>query len=125
MLDHVSFGTNDIDRAHAFYAPLMSLVGLHLIKKDKTGAHYGVSEILFSLVRPVNGKPATPGNGAHVCFRVRDRETVNQFHALALKNGGTSDSVPKIWPEYDVNYYSAFAYDLDGNKIEAVCYSAK
>lgn len=125
MLDHVSLGTNDVHRARAFYDPLMSLIGLRLIKSDEAGAHYGASEILFSLVIPTDRKPATAGNGTHIAFRVRDRKMVDQFHTLALAHGGRDEGPPGIRPEYDDHYYGAFVRDPDGNKVEAVSYSAK
>ncbi|MCS3929197.1 catechol 2,3-dioxygenase-like lactoylglutathione lyase family enzyme [Bradyrhizobium elkanii] len=36
MIHHVSLGSNDTQRARAFYDPLMSLVGLRLIKISAT-----------------------------------------------------------------------------------------
>jgi predicted lactoylglutathione lyase len=50
---------------------------------------------------------------------------VDEFHATALKHGGRSDGAPGIRPEYDAHYYGAFVFDPDGNKIEAVSYSAE
>lgn len=49
---------------------------------------------------------------------------VDQFHQLALTNGGTDAGGPGLRPAYDGNYYGAFVRDPDGNKIEAVTYSA-
>jgi pyruvate dehydrogenase (quinone) len=56
MIHHVSVGTNDLDRAKAFYDPLMSLIGFRLLK---LAAHYGASDIAFSLETPVDGLSAT------------------------------------------------------------------
>jgi hypothetical protein len=64
--------------------------GLRLLKSTDDAAHYGVGEI-FSLQRPLNGKPATAGNGVHIAFPARTRSMVNDFHAEGLKHGGTSD----------------------------------
>jgi catechol 2,3-dioxygenase-like lactoylglutathione lyase family enzyme len=125
MINHVSLGTNDIERARRFYDPIFALLGLRPLLVDETGAHYGTGEILFSLVAPTNGQPASAGNGTHVAFQARNRKMVDEFHALALRNGGKSDGAPAIRPEYDAHYYGAFVLDPDGNKIEAVSYSAK
>ncbi|MBR0649019.1 hypothetical protein GXW78_05045 [Roseomonas terrae] len=42
----------------------------------------------------------------------------------ALVHGGHSDGAPGLRPQYDPHYYGAFVRDPDGNKIEAVTYSA-
>jgi catechol 2,3-dioxygenase-like lactoylglutathione lyase family enzyme len=123
MIHHVSFGTNDVQRARHFYDPLMELMGLRRLKVDDGGVHYGTGEILFSLVTTVNGKAASAGNGAHVAFQARDRAMVKRFHELAMANGGTSDGEPGLRPNYDANYFGAFVLDPDGNKIEAVTLS--
>jgi catechol 2,3-dioxygenase-like lactoylglutathione lyase family enzyme len=125
MIHHVSLGSNDIARARVFYDVVMPILGLRLLKADERNAHYGVGEILFSLVRPLNGRPAGAGNGTHIAFPVRTRAMVDAFHAEGLKAGGTSDGAPGLRPEYDAHYYGAFLYDPDGNKIEAVTLAAK
>ena len=125
MIHHVSLGTNDAARARGFYDPVLDLLGLRLIKTDETGVHYGTGDILFSLVVPTNARPASAGNGVHIAFMARDRRMVDAFHELALRNGGRSDGAPGIRREYDENYYAAFVFDPDGNKIEAVTLCAK
>jgi catechol 2,3-dioxygenase-like lactoylglutathione lyase family enzyme len=123
MIHHVSLGTADAVRAKAFYDPLMALLGLRGMMHDDEGVHYGTGEILFSLLIPEEGS-ASAGNGAHVAFIARDRAMVDEFHRLALAGGGTSDGGPGTRPRYDANYYAAFVRDPDGNKIEAVTFSA-
>ena len=123
MIHHVTFGTNDVERARRFYDPIMSLLGLRQLKANQGGVHYGTGEILFSVVTTTNGRPATAGNGTHVAFQARDHAMVKKFYELALRNGGTGDGEPGLRPNYDVNYYGAFALDPDGNKLEAVTMS--
>ncbi|MFC7400046.1 VOC family protein [Chelatococcus sp. GCM10030263] len=125
MIHHVSLGTNDVARARAFYDPLLSLLGLRLIKADEKSADYGTGDVLFSLETPVDGRPASPGNGVHVAFLARDRAMVQAFHDTGLAHGGTSDGEPGVRPEYDDNYYAAFLRDPDGNKVETVTFAAK
>jgi catechol 2,3-dioxygenase-like lactoylglutathione lyase family enzyme len=125
MIHHVSVGTNDLKRAKAFYDPLMSLIGFRLLKFSGKAAHYGASEIMFSLESPVDGQAATPGNGVHIAFLAPDRETVRRFHENALAGGATDEGAPGIRENYNANYFGAFVRDLDGNKIEAVTFTAK
>jgi catechol 2,3-dioxygenase-like lactoylglutathione lyase family enzyme len=83
MIHHVSLGSNNVKRARAFYDPLMSLIGLRLLKHSERSLHYGASEIIFSIETPTDGQPTTVGNGAHVAFQAPDRETVRRFHSTA------------------------------------------
>lgn len=124
MIHHVSLGTNDIDRAKAFYGPVLAVLGLRLLNRDH-GLNYGAGKFLLSIITPVDGKPASPGNGVHIAFEARNRAMVDDFYRTALDNGGTNDGAPDLRPEYNGNYYGAFVRDPDGNKIEAVTYSAE
>lgn len=125
MIHHVSVGSNDIPRARRFYDAVLPILGLLPMRLAGSGLDYGSGHFLFSVETPVDGKPATAGNGSHVAFAAGRRGIVDQFHAAALAHGGTSDGVPGLRPEYDAHYYAAFVRDPDGNKIEAVTYSAK
>jgi len=124
MIHHISAGTNDIERAKTFYDQVMPLIGFRLCKASDKAARYGASDIVFSVQTPLDGLPATPGNGFHVAFQAPDRETVRRFYETALANGGRDEGAPEIRENYNANYYGAFVRDLDGNTIEAVTYSA-
>lgn len=124
MIHHVSVGTNDLDRAQRFYDAVLPGIGLRVIKRDPgEGLHYGTGFINFSAIR--TDAPATVGNGVHIAFAAEDRAMVDAFHREALANGGADAGAPGLRPEYDANYYAAFVRDPDGNKLEAVTYSAK
>ncbi|MBW7963310.1 VOC family protein [Bradyrhizobium sp. BR 10261] len=125
MIHHVSVGTNDVGRAKAFYDPLMRLIGFRLIKVSPTAVHYGASDIAFSLETPIDGHPASAGNGVHIAFQAPDRDTVRRFHQIALAQGGADEGAPGIRANYNANYFGAFVRDPDGNKIEAVTYTAR
>ncbi len=126
MLDHVSFGSNDLIAARAFYLPVMTVLGLRIVDEEAGRfVDFGVGDVLFSLETPADGRPASVGNGSHVCFRARDRATVDAFHAAALAAGGACAGPPGRRPHYGEHYYGAFVRDLDGNKIEAACHRAE
>jgi len=125
MIHHVSVGTNDIKRARIFYEPLMSLIGFRILKSSDKAVHFGSSDIMFSLETPINGLRAAPGNGVHIAFQAPDRQTVRRFHETAIANGATDEGAPGIRENYNANYYGAFVRDLDGNKIEAVTFTAR
>ena len=62
--------------------------------------------------------------GGHICFRARSTDLVDVFHAAALKAGGVSDGAPGLRPQHGEGYYAAFIRDPDGNRIEAVTFTA-
>lgn len=125
MLSHVSLGTNDADRAAAFYDPVLATLGIRKICEREVSIDYGVSKTVFSLEKPSDGKPASVGNGVHIAFDAGTRGQVDEFYRVALANGGTDAGAPGLRPEYDANYYGAFVRDPDGNKIEAVTFLAR
>lgn len=124
MIHHVSVGTNDPARARAFYQPLMDLLGLRLTFEKDGSFGFGTGETMFSVETPSDGGAATAGNGVHVAFIARDQEMVRRFYDLALENGGTCNGEPGLRPKYDANYFASFVLDPDGNKIEALTFSA-
>jgi hypothetical protein len=55
-----------------------------------------------------------------------DIEQVKQFHAAALKAGGTCNGPPGPRPQYHPGYYGAFVHDPGcGINFEVVCHSHK
>jgi catechol 2,3-dioxygenase-like lactoylglutathione lyase family enzyme len=124
LIHHVSLGTNDVARSRRFYDAVLNLLGLRLLRAGERSLDYGVGDILISLETPVDGRPATAGNGTHIAFQARDRAMVDAFYEAGLANGGTGDGAPGIRAAYDAHYYGAFVRDPDGNKIEAVTFSA-
>lgn len=124
MLHHISLGTCDLDRARAFYDPVMQELGMRRTLDVEEAIGYGAGITLFSLNLPADGAAASVGNGVHVAFEVEKRAAVDAFFNAALAHGGTSDGAPGLRPEYDANYYAAFVRDPDGNKIEAVTFTA-
>jgi catechol 2,3-dioxygenase-like lactoylglutathione lyase family enzyme len=124
MLHHVSLGTNDLERAKAFYDPVMEHLGLRFIKKSERIVAYGLTDVVFSLERPIDGKAARPGNGTHVAFLAGHRNTVDACCKAGLANGGRDEGAPGLRGAYDPHYYAAFLRDPDGNKIEIVTSAA-
>jgi catechol 2,3-dioxygenase-like lactoylglutathione lyase family enzyme len=127
MFSHVTLGTNDLDRAAAFYDPLMARLGLRRIDSDP--AHgligYGLSPEAtpqFYLMKPFDGAPASVGNGVMAAFEAHERATVDEFHRIALEQGGRCEGPPGLRPHYHPDYYGAYLRDPDGNKLCCVCH---
>ena len=115
-------GSNDIAKARAFYDPLMWLIGFRVLKASTTAAHYGTSDIVFSLKTPVGGSSACPVTGVHIAFQAPDQKRYGAF-CYALEQGG-QDEGRRIPVDLQCQYYAAFVRDPDGNKIE-VTYTVK
>lgn len=131
MLDHVSIGVRDLARARAFYDAVLATLGcacVHTVDVPGQGvvAHgYGdhPEKPVFWIGVPQHLESgANESGGAHVAFVARARREVDAFHEAVLAKGGRDNGGPGLRPEYHANYYGAFAFDPDGNKIEACCH---
>ena len=56
-----------------------------------------------------------------VAFGAKSWRQVDEFHAVALAHGGTSEGLPGIRPHYNPDFYAAYVRDPDGNKLAVVC----
>ena len=75
--------------------------------------------------RPLDGQAATVANGIHFGFLAMTTDAVDAFFDAALRAGGKAEGAPGPRPEYGEPYYGCFVRDLDGHKIEAVCWDKK
>ncbi|WP_198371776.1 VOC family protein [Roseomonas rosulenta] len=127
MFSHATLGTNDIHRAVAFYDALLDGLGLARQESDLAKGYAGYAaapEVTpqFWVMRPIDGQPASTGNGVTIAFEAPDRATVDRFHATALAHGGTDQGAPGLRPHYHPDYYGAYLRDPDGNKLCCVCH---
>jgi catechol 2,3-dioxygenase-like lactoylglutathione lyase family enzyme len=119
MLDHVTIGVTDFDRAREFYDRVLQPLGIARLYADGDGAAgYGVRPKAFFWI----GLKQLPQTGTHVAFAAPDRATVDRFHAAAIAAGGRDNGPPGMRPHYHANYYGAFVLDPDGHNVEAVCH---
>src|SRR5205807_590032 len=68
-------------------------------------------------------RPVAPDDKSnlHFCFAAPTRQSVDAFHAAALRTGGRDNGAPGLRADYGPDYYAAFAVDPDGYRIEAYC----
>ena len=118
-VSHVSLGTNDYERAKAFYGRVLKVIGCKLIMEHPGAAAFGKVYPEFWINSPFDGKPATAGNGTHVGFAAQSKADVDLFFKEAVAAGGTADGDPGHRHDYGEPYYGSFVRDPDGNKIEA------
>lgn len=118
-ISHVSLGSNRYDEARAFYDAVLATLGIRRVMEHDGAAAYGKAYPEFWIQRPVDGAPATRGNGTHIGFIATSRAQVEAFYAAAVAAGAQGDGPPGPRPHYGEPYYGCFVRDLDGHKIEA------
>jgi glyoxylase I family protein len=127
-LDHLYVTVSDLARSEPFYDSLMAFLGFRKGDKQIAGephAHY-FNRVLQYTIRPARGgrvghDPYAPGLH-HVCFQVKDRAAVDEVHAT-LTSWGIEASAPRVWAEYNDDYYATFFSDPDGLRLEVVARS--
>ncbi len=119
ILSHVSIGTNDFDKALAFYDRVLATVGCRRMMQHGDAVAYGKAYPEFWVNTPLDGQAAAVGNGSHFAFFASSKEQVDAFHKEGLAAGATDEGPPGPRPQYGDPYYGAFLRDLDGHKIEA------
>lgn len=122
VINYVTIGTNDSDRAGAFYDAVLGALGAKRLWAQEGWIGYGYGDddhgdIL--ICPPFNGEPARAGNGAMVGLTAENPQQVDAFHAAAMANGGTCEGPPGPRPVYGEGYYLAYVRDPDGNKLSA------
>lgn len=132
MFTYTCLGTNDIARAIPFYDATLGALGhSRCYTPDESDKEYllgwgryendGSMEMALWVGKPFDGQPASSGNGVMIALRANTWAEVEQFHALALRHGGTSEGAPGLRPHYGADFYAGYVRDPDGNKLAAVC----
>lgn len=119
IFTHITVGTNNLERARSFYDSVLSALSYKRVADSDGASMWGESAPEFFVVKPVNGEPATVGNGVTVSFLAPTRVAVDEFHKRALAAGGQDAGAPGP-RAFAPNAYAAYVRDLDGNKIVAV-----
>jgi predicted lactoylglutathione lyase len=118
MIGYVTLGTNDLQKAAAFYDKIAAEMGIgrfmendHFIAWGQAGGGAGLG-----VTAPSDGKPASVGNGVMVALAARDKAQVDRIHKLALSLGGSCEGPPGQRSE---GFYAAYFRDPEGNKLNA------
>jgi len=118
MIGYTTVGTNDFQKAAAFYDALLGLMGgKRMMDTDRFiawGAAPGAP--LFAIAMPYDGKKATVGNGVMIALAATSRAQVDAIYAKALELGGTDEGPPG---DRGGSFYAGYFRDLDGNKLNA------
>lgn len=124
IFTHVTVGTNDLNQSRVFYDDVLAELGLKRIADlGDNGSIWGEDAPSFFVLKPLNGEPASVGNGVMVSFEAPNRNAVDAFHAAALAAGCPDEGAPgtRDWAD---NAYAAYTRDTDGNKLAVYCFKA-
>ncbi len=118
MFSHVIVGVNNLEASRKFYDALLGTVGVAPGMANKNRYFYRSPTGTFGITTPINGEPATHGNGSTFGFNMSSPEQVDAFHAAGVANGGTTCEDPPGWRDGAVGrLYLAYLRDPDGNKL--------
>lgn len=120
MLAYVTIGTNDKEKAVAFYAELLGELGAKQLFNNERLVFFGIDMAtpMIAVGTPYDGETATNGNGTMLAIPVGSRENVDKIYAKALELGATDEGAPG---ERAPGFYGGYIRDFDRNKI-TICH---
>ena len=117
-------GSNDIERSKRFYNAVLGMLGvdeamINVASSGHTRLFYrNEGGTNFIVTQPINDEPATVANGSTVAFSCNSPEQVQEFHDVAVANGGTSiEASPGPRESAMGMIHLAYVRDPDGNKL--------
>jgi len=115
-------GTNDLDRSKKFYDAVLATLGVPPgMVDDNRRLFYMTQAGVFSVSKPIDGKPATSANGGTIGFAASSPDQAKAWHDAGVANGGTSiEEAPGVREGGMGKMYLAYLRDPDGNKICAL-----
>ena len=122
MFSHVMLGADDIDTSKAFYDAVIGALGGEPGRIDPKGrVIYMHNGGIFLLTKPIDGKPASCGNGSTIGFAASSPEQADAWHKAGLDHGGTAiEDPPGIREGAGMKLYLAYLRDPAGNKVCAM-----
>jgi catechol 2,3-dioxygenase-like lactoylglutathione lyase family enzyme len=123
MFSHVIVGTNDIEASRIFYEAIFATLGYSPSFTDPKGRIFWRSAAgIFGVTPPIDGLPATHGNGMTIGFAVDSDQRIDAWHAAGVANGGTAiEDAPGLRNAgTPMAMYLAYLRDPAGNKLCAM-----
>lgn len=118
MFSHIMIGTNDLARARTFYDAVLGTLGVPPGLVDRHRIFWRTPAGIFSVSLPIDGQPATVGNGSTIGFACQSAEQADAWHAAGLAHGGsTCEDPPGVREGSSGKTFLAYLRDPDGNKL--------
>ena len=121
MFDHISIGVRDLQRTKRFYDNALAPLGYRCLHDDGSGLGYGRDAVGLWIGVTEHPVPPNTASNLHFCLAAPTRRSIEEFHAAAVRSGGTDNGGPGLRTAYSADYYAAFVVDPDGYRIEAYC----
>lgn len=112
-LNYYVLGTNDLNASAHFYDSLFEDSDVRQTFSTDRMTYWQGADFTFAIAEPFDTEPATYGNGTMVGFRADSVDDVQRLHAKVLELGGSCEG----HPGHRGPMYSAYARDLDDNKL--------
>ena len=122
MIDHVSVGVADLERAAKFYDAAFAPLGMKRLIERPANIGFGKTYPEFWINLRAGMKPVPAESGTHICLRAKTTDEIQAFYDAVMKAGGTDDGPPGVRPHFHLKYFAAFVADPDGNRIEVVTF---
>lgn len=122
MFSHVMLGAENIDASKKFYDAVLGALGAKPGIIDPKGrVIYMHGGGLFLLSRPIDGQPASCGNGSTIGFAASSEAEANAWHEAGLAAGGKAiEDPPGMREGGGMKLYLAYLRDPAGNKVCAM-----
>lgn len=122
MFSHIMIGSDDIARSKTFYDALFAAIGGKPGEQDQKGRLiYSHGGGRFLVTKPIDGQPATAGNGSTIGFAMDGPEQAQAWHKAGVEHGGTAiEDAPGVREAPSGKIYLAYLRDPDGNKLCAL-----
>ncbi len=122
MYSHVMVGADDVEKSKVFYDAILGALGHPPgVFDDKGRCFYFTETGIFAITQPIDGNPATHGNGCTIGFAAADPAAADAWHAAGIANGGTTCEEPPGVREGGIGkLYLAYLRDPSGNKLCAL-----
>jgi catechol 2,3-dioxygenase-like lactoylglutathione lyase family enzyme len=122
MFSHIMLGADDIEASRKFYDATFAVIGIRPgIMDDKGRAFWITPTGMFAITKPINGRPASCGNGSTVGFAMKSPAEADAWHAAGLANGGTAcEDPPGVRSGSAGDLYLSYLRDPSGNKLCAL-----
>lgn len=120
MFSHIMIGANDVQASKTFYDAVLGALGHGAGVMDPKGrCFYFTPAGIFALTPPIDGEPATGGNGSTIGFAAETPAAADAWHAAGIANGGVTCEDPP-GERAGTGLYLAYLRDPSGNKICAL-----
>lgn len=122
MFSHIMVGANDVEESKQFYDAILGALGHGPgVIDDQGRCFYFTDTGIFAITRPIDGEPASHGNGSTIGFAAANPEAADAWHAAGVANGGTAcEEPPGVRDGAIGQLYLAYLRDPSGNKLCAL-----